>query len=69
MTLLLKACPRCGGDLFPDASSREAPLFVCLQCGFQPYRRLPTPDVEREASRMRRLERRARPRRMEPAAV
>jgi len=33
--LLLRACPRCHGDLFPDIEDED--LFACLQCG----RRIP----------------------------
>jgi ribosomal protein L37AE/L43A len=29
--ILLHACPRCQGDLFPD--SEDAGFFNCLQCG------------------------------------
>jgi uncharacterized protein YbaR (Trm112 family) len=29
--LLLHACPRCRGDLFPDFEDDE--LLACLQCG------------------------------------
>jgi DNA-directed RNA polymerase subunit RPC12/RpoP len=29
--LLLHACPRCHGDLFPDIE--EDDVFACLQCG------------------------------------
>jgi predicted RNA-binding Zn-ribbon protein involved in translation (DUF1610 family) len=28
--ILLHACPRCHGDLFPDESEDD---FACLQCG------------------------------------
>jgi len=30
----LKACARCGGDLFMEEDMRERE-FVCLQCGFR----------------------------------
>ena len=33
--LLLHACPRCHGDLFPD--DEDTGLLACLQCG----RRIP----------------------------
>ena len=33
--LLLHACPRCHGDLFPEAE--EPDVYACLQCG----RRIP----------------------------
>lgn len=29
--LLLRACPRCQGDLFPDLEDKD--MFGCLQCG------------------------------------
>jgi hypothetical protein len=29
--LLLRACPRCHGDLFPDREDDE--FLACLQCG------------------------------------
>jgi hypothetical protein len=29
--ILLHACPRCQGDLFPD--SEDAGFYNCLQCG------------------------------------
>lgn len=32
--ILLRACPRCQGDLFPDMDEED---FACLQCG----RRIP----------------------------
>jgi hypothetical protein len=32
--ILLRACPRCHGDLFPDIEEED---FACLQCG----RRIP----------------------------
>jgi hypothetical protein len=28
--ILLRACPRCHGDLFPDMDEQD---FACLQCG------------------------------------
>lgn len=28
--ILLRACPRCHGDLFPDSDEED---FACLQCG------------------------------------
>jgi uncharacterized protein (DUF983 family) len=28
--IMLRACPRCGGDLFPDEFEED---FACLQCG------------------------------------
>jgi hypothetical protein len=33
MNAKLKACRRCGGDLFPDRSDREGRTLTCLQCG------------------------------------
>jgi hypothetical protein len=36
LTIRLKGCPRCGGDLFPEYDLEGTDL-VCLQCGyFQP---------------------------------
>ena len=29
--LLLRACPRCQGDLFPDLEDED--FLACLQCG------------------------------------
>lgn len=37
--LLLHACPRCHGDLFPDNEDED--LLACLQCG----RRIPEAQV------------------------
>lgn len=34
MTLLLRGCPRCGGDLLPDEDGE----YVCLLCSRQPER-------------------------------
>jgi tRNA(Ile2) C34 agmatinyltransferase TiaS len=28
--IILRACPRCQGDLFPDINEED---FACLQCG------------------------------------
>ena len=28
--IILRACPRCQGDLFPDSYEED---FACLQCG------------------------------------
>lgn len=36
--IVLRACPRCHGDLFPDEYEED---FACLQCG----RRLSLSDV------------------------
>ena len=37
MTMMLKGCPKCGGDLHWDDADRE---WVCLQCGLrEPLRR------------------------------
>jgi len=33
MRLILKGCPRCGGDLFPEMTEAGEPTFLCLQCG------------------------------------
>jgi len=42
MTWILKACPKCGGDLHMEASlvaeghfSTEDRSWVCLQCGYR----------------------------------
>jgi DNA-directed RNA polymerase subunit RPC12/RpoP len=29
--IMLRACPRCRGDLFPELEEKD--LFACLQCG------------------------------------
>ncbi len=39
MNALLKACPRCRGDLLIDASDRERRTYACLQCGVRAERR------------------------------
>jgi hypothetical protein len=33
LTIRLKGCPRCGGDLFPEYDLTGSDL-VCLQCGY-----------------------------------
>ena len=33
LTIRLKGCPRCGGDLFPEYDITGTDL-VCLQCGY-----------------------------------
>jgi hypothetical protein len=35
MMMLFKACPKCGGDVYPepDLIGQRPPDFVCLQCG------------------------------------
>ena len=33
LTIRLKGCPRCGGDLFPEYDLTGTDL-VCLQCGY-----------------------------------
>jgi uncharacterized Zn finger protein (UPF0148 family) len=38
--LLLHACPRCRGDLFPD--EEDEGFLACLQCG----RRIPEAQVQ-----------------------
>jgi hypothetical protein len=39
--MLLKACERCRGDLYPDGSDRTGQTLVCLQCGVEiPLRRV-----------------------------
>jgi hypothetical protein len=35
MSVRLKGCVRCGGDLFPDRSDREGKTLICLQCGVE----------------------------------
>jgi hypothetical protein len=35
MKMRLKACPRCQGDLLPDASDRDGRTYICLQCGVE----------------------------------
>jgi uncharacterized protein (DUF983 family) len=40
-SILLHACPRCRGDLFPDFD--DVAIYACLQCG----RRIPTAALER----------------------
>ena len=37
--ILLHACPRCSGDLFPELDDKD--VFACLQCG----RRLPATQL------------------------
>jgi hypothetical protein len=39
MKALLKACPRCRGDLLIEASDRERRTNACLQCGVRAERR------------------------------
>jgi ribosomal protein S27AE len=33
MTMLLKACPRCGGDLMADPWDETGKTMTCIQCG------------------------------------
>jgi hypothetical protein len=33
MKLILKGCPRCGGDLMPDRWDLEGEDLCCVQCG------------------------------------
>jgi len=47
--LLLHACPRCHGDLFPDIEEED--LLACLQCG----RRIPEAQVTRAEAPKREL--------------
>jgi predicted nucleic acid-binding Zn-ribbon protein len=47
--LLLHACPRCQGDLFPDLEDED--LLACLQCG----RRYPEAQLSVEAESTREL--------------
>ena len=42
--LLLRACPRCGGDLFPDPEDDNT--FDCVNCGYVQW-----PAAELAASR------------------
>ena len=42
--LLLRACPRCHGDLFPDNEDED--LLACLQCG----RRIPEAQLSAAAT-------------------
>jgi hypothetical protein len=37
--LLMRACPRCGGDLYRDVLEADVE-FVCLQCGRRVDRKL-----------------------------
>jgi len=50
--LRMRACPRCGGDLYRDLLEREDE-FVCLQCGRRtPPRQAPpelTPPQRRDS--------------------
>ena len=41
--IMLRACPRCQGDLFPDTHEED---FACLQCG----RRFDTAQVLRQST-------------------
>jgi hypothetical protein len=33
MKLILKGCPRCGGDLMPDRWDLDGEDMCCVQCG------------------------------------
>jgi len=33
MHIVLKGCPRCGGDLIPNGWERDGRSMSCLQCG------------------------------------
>lgn len=35
MTFLLKACPKCGGDIYPERTMNGDISLVCLQCGYE----------------------------------
>lgn len=59
MKLLLKACLRCGGDLFPDNMEPDGASFVCLQCGCHPFRRPPPAEAGRDITVAREPRRRA----------
>jgi hypothetical protein len=47
--LLLHACPRCHGDLFPDIEDEG--VLACLQCG----RRIPEAQLTRTEAPQREL--------------
>jgi hypothetical protein len=34
MKIILKGCPRCGGDLVPDRWDLDGRDMCCVQCGF-----------------------------------
>ncbi len=34
---MLKACPRCTGDLYLDRDDEAGPELYCMQCGFRSY--------------------------------
>ncbi len=38
--LLIKACPRCSGDMV-KAETHEGPMASCVQCGFVRYAQAP----------------------------
>jgi uncharacterized protein (DUF983 family) len=42
--LRIRACPRCGGDLYRDLLEREDE-FVCLQCGRRTPPQQAPPDL------------------------
>ncbi len=55
---MLKACPRCRGDLLIDASDRERRTYVCLLCGARAEQRRQVAagaeaSVERSATHIR----------------
>ena len=35
MKVMLKGCPRCGGDLVRARSDAETETVTCLQCGYE----------------------------------
>jgi hypothetical protein len=47
--ILLRACPRCQGDLFPDKYEED---FACLQCGrrIAPAQLMLATDAARETA-------------------
>jgi len=45
--MLMKACPRCSGDLVVAKHPRDdEPLVSCMQCGYLGYRRVVAPGPE-----------------------
>ena len=35
MKVVLKGCPRCGGDLVPDRWDLDGREMCCVQCGYE----------------------------------
>ena len=46
---LLKACPRCTGDLYMDRDDEE-PELNCMQCGFRSYGDVSEPSLKATAA-------------------